>query len=145
MAGEPSPPDYELVDRIALTTPAQVKALSHPLRNTILGLLHERAATVTELAVAVERHLDRYFRAHDGGLPAPGVYDRVLREVERPLIARVHCRYRVGRHGRPTTYRCRCARPQLGRRGTGKGTAVQPLAREASLSSEASAGGIATA
>ena len=55
MAGEPSPPDYELVDRIALTTPAQVKALSHPLRNTILGLLHERAATVTELAVAVER------------------------------------------------------------------------------------------
>jgi DNA-binding transcriptional ArsR family regulator len=51
----PSPPDYELVDRLALTTPAQVKALGHPLRTTILGLLHERAATVTELAVAVER------------------------------------------------------------------------------------------
>jgi DNA-binding transcriptional ArsR family regulator len=32
-----------------------VKAISHPLRTTILGLLHERAATVTELAVAVER------------------------------------------------------------------------------------------
>ena len=40
------------------------------------------------LGAAVERHLDRYFRAHDGGLPAPGVYDRVLREIERPLIAR---------------------------------------------------------
>jgi two-component system nitrogen regulation response regulator GlnG len=40
------------------------------------------------LAVAVERHLDRYFRAHDGGLPTSGVYDRVLREIERPLIAR---------------------------------------------------------
>ncbi|HMR30472.1 MAG TPA: nitrogen regulation protein NR(I) [Geminicoccaceae bacterium] len=40
------------------------------------------------LAAAVERHLDRYFRAHDGGLPTPGVYDRVLREIERPLIAR---------------------------------------------------------
>jgi DNA-binding transcriptional ArsR family regulator len=51
----PSPPGYELADRIALTRPDQVKALSHPLRNTILGLLHERAATVTELAVAVER------------------------------------------------------------------------------------------
>src|SRR5688572_15681403 len=50
-----SPPDYDLADRIALTTPAQVKAISHPLRTTILGLLHERAATVTELAVAVER------------------------------------------------------------------------------------------
>src|SRR3954469_3255427 len=28
---------------------------SHPLRTTILGLLHERAATVTELAVALGR------------------------------------------------------------------------------------------
>jgi DNA-binding transcriptional ArsR family regulator len=49
------PPDYELADRIALTTPSQVKAISHPLRTTILQLLHERAATVTELAAAVER------------------------------------------------------------------------------------------
>lgn len=55
MARDPSPPDYELEDRIALTEPSQVKALGHPLRNTILGLLHERAATVTELAAAVER------------------------------------------------------------------------------------------
>src|SRR6476619_2452655 len=55
MAGSQAPPDYELADRMALTEPSQVKALSHPLRNTILGLLHERAATVTELAVALER------------------------------------------------------------------------------------------
>ncbi len=55
VAGNPSPPDYDLADRLALTTPAQVKAIGHPLRTTILGLLHERAATVTELAVAVER------------------------------------------------------------------------------------------
>jgi DNA-binding transcriptional ArsR family regulator len=55
MAGNQSPPDYELADRIALTLPSQVKAMGHPLRTTILGLLHERAATVTELAVAVER------------------------------------------------------------------------------------------
>jgi len=48
-------PDYELEECRALTDPAQVKALGHPLRNTILGLLHERAATVTELAAAVER------------------------------------------------------------------------------------------
>jgi DNA-binding transcriptional ArsR family regulator len=55
MAGKSPPPDYELADRIALTEPSQVKAISHPLRTTILGLLHERAATVSELAVAVER------------------------------------------------------------------------------------------
>jgi DNA-binding transcriptional ArsR family regulator len=50
-----SPPDYDLADRIALTRPIQVRALGHPLRNTILGLLHERAATVSELAIALER------------------------------------------------------------------------------------------
>lgn len=55
MADNPSSPDYELADRLALTAPAQVKAIGHPLRTTILGLLHERAATVTELAVAVGR------------------------------------------------------------------------------------------
>ena len=55
MAGNSAPPDYELADRIALTEPSQVKAMGHPLRTTILGLLHERAATVTELAIAVER------------------------------------------------------------------------------------------
>jgi DNA-binding transcriptional ArsR family regulator len=55
VAGNSQPPDYELADRVALTRPSQVKALSHPLRTTILGLLHERAATVTELALAVKR------------------------------------------------------------------------------------------
>src|SRR5215216_2092044 len=54
MAGNSSP-DYDLVERIALTRPSQVKAISHPVRTTILGLLHERAATVGELAVALER------------------------------------------------------------------------------------------
>jgi DNA-binding transcriptional ArsR family regulator len=55
MAGKSHPLDYDLADRIALTRPDQVKALSHPLRTTILGLLHERAATVSELAIALER------------------------------------------------------------------------------------------
>ena len=38
------------------------------------------------LSAAVERHIKDYFAAHKGGLPAAGLYDRVLREVERPLI-----------------------------------------------------------
>ena len=46
-----TPPDYELADRIALTEPSQVKAIGHPLRTAILGLLHERAATVNELSL----------------------------------------------------------------------------------------------
>src|SRR5919197_1050563 len=55
MARNPSPPDYDLADRVTLTEPSQVKAIGHPLRTTILGLLHERAATVSDLAAAVER------------------------------------------------------------------------------------------
>jgi two-component system, NtrC family, nitrogen regulation response regulator GlnG len=38
------------------------------------------------LAAAVERHIVDYFAAHRGALPAAGLYDRVLREIERPLI-----------------------------------------------------------
>jgi two-component system nitrogen regulation response regulator GlnG len=38
------------------------------------------------LAAAVERHITDYFAAHRGVLPAAGLYDRVLREIERPLI-----------------------------------------------------------
>ncbi|MBT5110198.1 MAG: nitrogen regulation protein NR(I) [Rhodospirillaceae bacterium] len=36
---------------------------------------------------SVERHLEHYFAAHADGLPAAGLYDRVIKEVERPLIA----------------------------------------------------------
>jgi len=48
----------------------------------------EKAAGIDGEGVsdAVERHLRGYFAAHADGLPAAGVYDRVLREVERPLI-----------------------------------------------------------
>ena len=39
------------------------------------------------LGAAVERHLREYFSAHRDGLPAAGLYDRVLREIEKPLIS----------------------------------------------------------
>ena len=39
------------------------------------------------LSASVERHLREYFGSHQDSLPPPGVYDRVLREVERPLIS----------------------------------------------------------
>jgi DNA-binding transcriptional ArsR family regulator len=47
-------PDYDLDDTMQLTTAEQVRAIGDPMRTTILGLLHERAATVTELASAVK-------------------------------------------------------------------------------------------
>ena len=39
-----------------------------------------------KLSASVARHLKRYFDLHGGQLPAPGVYQRILREVEMPLI-----------------------------------------------------------
>ena len=53
--------------------------------------LGERNATPADpdsegLAKSVEERLTTYFGAHDGELPTTGLYDRVIREVERPLI-----------------------------------------------------------
>lgn len=39
------------------------------------------------LSASVEKHLREYFAAHEQGLPTSGLYERVLREVERPLLS----------------------------------------------------------
>lgn len=38
------------------------------------------------LSVLVRRKLEEYFAAHKQGLPSRGLYQRILREVERPMI-----------------------------------------------------------
>lgn len=48
-------PDYDLADDLEVSTPAQLRAMADPLRSTLLDLLLERAATVSELASAVGR------------------------------------------------------------------------------------------
>ena len=55
MSINPPIPDYELADQIVVTAPKQLRALADSLRATIMDLLLERAATVAELAAAVER------------------------------------------------------------------------------------------
>src|SRR5690606_19063887 len=44
----------------------------------------ERAET---LSASVERHLNQYFGGFGDNIPPPGLYHRILREVEPPLIA----------------------------------------------------------
>ena len=41
----------------------------------------------SSFAAAIERHLNAHFAEYREGLPPPGLYDRVLEELERPLIA----------------------------------------------------------
>ena len=48
-------PDYDLDEMVVVTAPEQLRALADPLRSTLLELLLERAATVSEMASAVDR------------------------------------------------------------------------------------------
>ena len=78
-----------LVRRLAALYSQEVIGIS--VIDTELGEAPGVAETVDApsgegLAGAVERHIKGYFAAHKGGLPAAGLYDRILREVERPLI-----------------------------------------------------------
>ncbi len=43
--------------------------------------------SVEGLSMSVEKHLLRYFELHGSSLPPPGLYNRILKEVEYPLIA----------------------------------------------------------
>ena len=63
--------------------------------NIIEAELDQPAVTVSggereedeTLSVSVERHLASYFEAFGEDLPPPGLYHRILREVESPLIS----------------------------------------------------------
>ena len=91
-------PDYALAERLTVTEPAQVRALSHPLRTTVLGLLHERAATVTELAVALGRPKSTVAHhvkvLHDAGL-VQVVRTRRVRAIEERFYGRAARRFVV--------------------------------------------------
>jgi len=62
-------------------------------KGEVASLLSARAAVAPASAVpdetlsdTVGAHVQRYFDLHDQILPPPGVYARVLREVEAPLL-----------------------------------------------------------
>jgi two-component system, NtrC family, nitrogen regulation response regulator GlnG len=54
---------------------------------TPLAVPDEAGTGDTSLASAVERHLAAYFAGFDAGLPPAGLYHRVLREIEHPLLS----------------------------------------------------------
>ena len=54
--------------------------------DSLVPAAEQEAIDDAGLSGAVDRHLRRYFAAHGGALPPNGLYDRVLREIERPLL-----------------------------------------------------------
>jgi len=49
--------------------------------------LGEETRSEENLSNSVERHLAKYFGAFGDGLPPPGLYHRILREIEYPLLS----------------------------------------------------------
>lgn len=92
-------PDYDLEETVELTSAEQVRAISDPLRTTILSLLHERAATVTELAAAVKRPKSTVAH-HVGVLTKAGllrvVRTRRVRAIEERYYGRTARMFFVG-------------------------------------------------
>jgi two-component system nitrogen regulation response regulator GlnG len=58
-----------------------------PADDDALGIASQPQETIpTTIEAFLQTQLQRYFSAHAGALPAPGLYDRLLARVERPLI-----------------------------------------------------------
>jgi two-component system nitrogen regulation response regulator GlnG len=90
-----------LVRRLAALYPQEV--ISEPIIASELGLDASRESVSylgagapaapaprdgdESLSMSVERHLAELFKAHGEGLPPPGLYHRILREIEYPLIS----------------------------------------------------------
>jgi DNA-binding transcriptional ArsR family regulator len=97
-------PDYELDEMLVVTAPEQLRALADPLHATLLELLLERAATVTEMARAVDRpkstiayHVNLLLHAELLRV----VRTRRVRAIEERYYGRVARTYYVGVLNRP--------------------------------------------
>ena len=97
-------PDYDLDDLLVVTAPEQLRALADRLRGILLELVLERAATVTELAQAVDRpkstiayHVNLLV---DAGLLRV-VRTRRVRAIEERYYGRVARTYYIGVLNRP--------------------------------------------
>ncbi|WP_146585858.1 response regulator [Puniceibacterium confluentis] len=77
------------VRRLSLTSRAE--EITRPEVEAVLGNQPEtgpvlRGGDGEKLGTSVARHLRRYFDLHGNMLPPPGLYTRILREIEAPLI-----------------------------------------------------------
>nr|CAA9323147.1 MAG: FIG00816150: hypothetical protein [uncultured Nocardioidaceae bacterium] len=97
-------PDYDLDDLLVVTAPEQLRALADHLRGTLLELVLERAATVTELAQAVDRPKST-IAYHVNLLVEAGllrvVRTKRVRAIEERYYGRVARTYYVGALNRP--------------------------------------------
>jgi two-component system nitrogen regulation response regulator GlnG len=58
--------------------------LAHP---AVVGMGDDPEGETANLSQAVERHLAKYFAEFAEELPPPGLYHRILRQIEYPLLS----------------------------------------------------------
>ena len=75
-----------LIKRIIILTP--LKIIDLETINLYLSKIENinNKNLNSSLGASVEKHLNQYFELHKNELPANGLYDRIIHEVERPLI-----------------------------------------------------------
>ncbi len=97
-------PDYDLDDMLVVTAPHQLRALADRLRATLLELVLERAATVTEMAQAVDRPKSTV-AYHVNILVAAGLFrvvrTRRVRAIDERYYGRVARTLYIGVLSRP--------------------------------------------
>ena len=79
-----------LIRRLAALYPQDVittSVIDTELSQPALASAPEEKAGEEGISAAVERHLSGYFSGFGDNLPPPGLYHRILREVEYPLIS----------------------------------------------------------
>ncbi len=81
-----------LVRRLAALYPQDVitaPIVEDELRTSVTGLTPagEQVEADESLSVSIERHLVKYFREFSDDLPPPGLYHRMLKELEIPLFS----------------------------------------------------------
>jgi two-component system nitrogen regulation response regulator GlnG len=79
-----------LARRLAALYPQEMitaAVIEGELAQPAMPVIGDEPRTDESLAGAVERHLTRYFGEFGDNLPPPGLYHRVLREVEYPLLS----------------------------------------------------------
>jgi two-component system, NtrC family, nitrogen regulation response regulator GlnG len=69
-----------------LSQPVEMQSMFSETLAPVASVASSSAGNSTELALAMENHLGALFKSYGQELPPPGLYHRILREIEFPLL-----------------------------------------------------------
>jgi two-component system nitrogen regulation response regulator GlnG len=75
-----------LIRRLVVLTPGEI-VHEEAIASELAEVAKARPAEAASLSVLIERHLNQIFAGNGEQLPPPGLYHRVLADIERPLFS----------------------------------------------------------